>query len=155
MIDNAARGAALATGTEVKIDRYGEFRDGITFGTLEELAFAYEQKLGAPAIENEPQRPSSFEETGVLSRETPGVSVSIFSSRGSYHTRDMLTDTFSDVGHRAFRLQAQVMAGILFDFAFDSVFRDAVKLEHATMKQLYDRYQDGLQKAYAPEVGQR
>lgn len=53
MIDNAARGAALATGTEVKIERYGEFRDGITFGTLEELAFAYEQKLGAPAIETE------------------------------------------------------------------------------------------------------
>lgn len=65
----------------------------------------------------------------------------------------MLADTFSEVGHRAFRLQAQVMAGILFDFAFDSAFREAVKTEHATMKQLYDRYQDGLKKAYAPEMG--
>ena len=43
MMDNAARGAALATGTEVKIDRYGEYRDGIALGTLEELLLRLRQ----------------------------------------------------------------------------------------------------------------
>lgn len=152
MIDNAARAAALATGTEVKIDRYGEFRDGITFGTLEELTHAYAKKLGAPEIEVERQRPSGYEETGVLSRESPGVSVSVYSSRGAYHTREMLEDTFSEVGHRGFRLQAQIMAAILFNFATDAAFRDAVALEHTTLKQLYDRYQESLKRAYASEV---
>ena len=50
MVANAARGAALATGTKVTIDRYGEYRDGITVGSLEELVFAYAQKLGAPRL---------------------------------------------------------------------------------------------------------
>jgi metal-dependent amidase/aminoacylase/carboxypeptidase family protein len=154
MIDNAARGTALAMGTDVKIERYGEFRDGITFGTLEELSFAYARKMGAPRIELEPQRPSGYEETGMLSREAPGVNVSVFSSGSAYHTRDMLTDTFNEVGHGAFRLQAQIMAAILFDFASDPIFRDAVRQEHAVMKQLYDRYQESLKKAYGPEVGQ-
>jgi amidohydrolase len=154
MIDNAAKAAALATGTQVQIDRYGEFRDGITSATLEELAFSYAQKLGAPNIDPEPTRPSGYEETGVLSRIAPGVGVSIYSSRGSYHTRGMLEDTFSEVGHRGFRLAAQVMAGILFDFVSDAAFRDAVKAEHATLKGLYDQYQESLKKAYAAEIGQ-
>ncbi len=154
MIDNAARAAAMATGTEVKVDRYGEFRDGITFGTLEELTFGYAKKLGAPNVDEEPQRPSGYEETGTLSRDAPGVGVSVFTSRGSYHTREMLADTFSEVGHRGFRLQAQIMAATLFDFATDAPFREAVKTEHAVMKQLFDRYQESLKKAYAAELGQ-
>ena len=45
MMSNAARAAALATGTKVTIDRYGEYRDGITLGSLEELVYAYAEKL--------------------------------------------------------------------------------------------------------------
>lgn len=44
---HAARGAAVATGTTVTIDRYGEYRDGVTLGTLQELMFAYVTQLGA------------------------------------------------------------------------------------------------------------
>lgn len=154
MIDNAARAAASAMGTTVKIDRYGEFRDGITFGTLEELTFAQAKKLGAPEIESEPQRPSGYEETGVLSRIAPGVGISVYSSRGSYHTRGMLEDTFSEVGHRGFRLATQIMAATMFDFIKDAAFRAAVQEEHATMKVLYDQYQESLKKAYAGEIGQ-
>src|SRR4029077_15728555 len=36
--DNAAKAAALATGTKVKIDHYGKDRDGITEATLSEVA---------------------------------------------------------------------------------------------------------------------
>src|SRR5262249_19588044 len=39
MVDNAARAAALATGTKVKIDHYGQMRDGIATATLNELGF--------------------------------------------------------------------------------------------------------------------
>src|SRR6202023_751890 len=37
--DNAARAAALATGTKVKIDSYGSMRDGVSSASLAELAF--------------------------------------------------------------------------------------------------------------------
>jgi metal-dependent amidase/aminoacylase/carboxypeptidase family protein len=40
-VDNAARAAALATGTKVKIDNYGQMRDGISLATLAEVGFAH------------------------------------------------------------------------------------------------------------------
>ena len=50
MVDNAARAAALATGTKVKIDHYGQNRDGIGVGSLGEVAFAYMKKYGGTGV---------------------------------------------------------------------------------------------------------
>src|SRR5512144_1835711 len=63
MVNNAARAAALATGTKVKIDHYGKDRDGIGVGSLNEVAFAYMKKYGATAIVPEPGKPQGYEET--------------------------------------------------------------------------------------------
>src|SRR5580698_8470231 len=52
--DNAARAAALATGTKVKIDNYGQDRDGISVGALSELAFAYMKKYGGRNVQEAP-----------------------------------------------------------------------------------------------------
>ena len=153
LVDRDALLSALATGTELKIDRYGEYRDGITLGTLEELAFAYATKLGAPKIEQEPQRPAGYEETGGVSHDVPGVGVNVFSSRGSFHTKEMEADAFDSVGHTGFRLDAQIMAVVLFDYLTDSSFREAVKTEHSTMKGLFGQYQENLRKAYTSEIG--
>src|SRR5438045_8355028 len=46
MVDDAARAAALSTGTKVKIDHYGQNRDGVGVGSLNEVAFAYMKKFG-------------------------------------------------------------------------------------------------------------
>ena len=152
MIDDAARGAALATGTSVEINRYGEYRDGISLGTLEEAWYAYARQLGAPNIEPEPQRPAGYEETGGVSQDIPGVGVNVFSSRGSYHTHEMLDDALGPVGHLGFRMDAQVMAAVLYHFLTDAPFRAAVRDEHNTLKGLFDQYQANLRKAYAPEL---
>jgi amidohydrolase len=152
MIDDAARGAALATGTTVEINRYGEYRDGVTLGTLEEAMFAYARQLGAPKLEPEPQRPAGYEETGGVSHDIPGVGVSVFSSRGSNHTHEMLADAFTDIGHTGFRIDAQIMAALLYHFLTDPAFRTAVREEHATLKQLFGQYQENLRKAYQPEM---
>src|ERR1051326_5739613 len=45
-VDNAAKAAALSTGTKVKIDHYGTARDGIGSATLAEVGFAYMKKFG-------------------------------------------------------------------------------------------------------------
>jgi amidohydrolase len=153
MMDDAARGAAMATGTEVEIDRYGEYRDGISLGTLQELAFAYATELGAPEVSPEPTRPSGYEETGVVTKEIPGVGVSIFSSRGANHTRGMLEDTFNEVGHTGFRISAEVLTSILYDFLTRPDLRDSVREEHRTLTGLLDRYHDALREAYAGELG--
>ncbi|HEX9165406.1 MAG TPA: peptidase dimerization domain-containing protein [Gemmatimonadales bacterium] len=153
MIDDAARGAALATGTEVTIDRYGEYRDGVTLGTLEEAWFATAKRLGAPNVAPEAQRPAGYEETGGVSHDIPGVGISIFSSRATYHTHEMLEDALGSVGHAGFRMAAQTMAAVLYDFLTDAPFRAAVLEEHRTMRGLFQQYQENLRKAYAAEMG--
>ena len=152
MMDNAAKAAALATGTEVKIDRYGEYRDGIALGTLEEMSFAYAKSLGAPGLEREPQAPAGYEETGGVSLDVPGIGVNVYSSRSSYHTIGMLEDAFTTVGHTGFRLDAQIMAAILYHYLTDAAFRQAVQSEHAALRGLYEQYQANLRKAYAAEI---
>lgn len=153
MMADAARGAALATGTQVTIERYGEYRDGITLGTLEELAFAYAEALGAPNIDPEPQRPAGYEETGFLTREVPGVGVSVFSSPAPSHSIDRWLDSMKPVGHAGFLLDAKIMAAVLYHFLTDQTLREAVADEHRTMAALFDEYLAGLRKAYAGEVG--
>lgn len=153
MMDDAARGAALATGTEVTIDRYGEYRDGVTLGSLEELYWAYASKLGAPEMNEVPQRPAGYEETGFLTRDIPGIGVSVFSSRGTYHTKEMEADAFTDVGHGGFRMDAQIMAGIVYDYLTDEAFRTRVAEEHAELKGLLAEYHRRLREVYAPETG--
>ncbi|HEX7023460.1 MAG TPA: peptidase dimerization domain-containing protein [Gemmatimonadales bacterium] len=152
MMDNAARAAALATGTEVKIDRYGEYRDGIALGTLEETYYAYARRLGAPRLVSERQRPAGYEETGGVSLDVPGVGVSVASSTFSNHTSGMLDDAFTATGHSGFRMDAQIMAAVLYHYLSDAGFRQAVTTEHAALKGLYQSYQENLRKAYASEM---
>ncbi|GMV07676.1 MAG: peptidase M20 [Gemmatimonadota bacterium] len=153
MIANAARAAALATGTEVEIELYGEYRDGITLGTLEELGFAYARELGAPNITEEPQRPAGYEETGFVTRDIPGLSVGVFSSSAPGHSYGRWKDSLTEVGHTGFLLDAKIMAAVLHDYLEDADFRAAVAREHGTMAALLDEYLGGLRKAYASETG--
>ena len=152
MVTRAARGAALATGTQVTLDRYGEYRDGITLGTLEELTFAYAKKLGAPKLNEERDRPAGYEETGFLSRDVPGVGVSVASSNSANHTYEMTADNFNDIGHTAFLLDAKIMAAVLYHFLVDAGFRAQVQTEHQAMSKLLDQYLGALRDAYSAEL---
>ena len=152
MIDDAARGAALGMGVKVSIEPYGEYRDGITLGTLEESMFAYARKLGAPALVEEHGAPAGYEETGSVARDIPGVGVSVMSSTGAYHTYQMRDDAFTEIGHTGFRMDAQIMAAVLYDFLTDAKFRTAVQDEQATLKGLLAQYHAELRKAYAAEM---
>lgn len=152
MMANAAHAAALATGTRVSIDRYGEYRDGITLGSLEELVFAYAKNLGAANIVDEPQRPAGYEETGFVTRDIPGVSVGVFSSPAPGHSYERWEDSMKPVGHEGFILDAKIMAAVLHDFLADAAFRETVRREHAEMSGLFEQYLEGLRKAYSSEI---
>jgi amidohydrolase len=152
MVANAARAAALATGTKVTIDRYGEYRDGITLGSLEELVYAYAEKLGAPHLQPEPQRPDGYEETGFVTRDIPGVGVGLYSSPAPGHSYPRWEDSMKEVGHTGFLLDAKVMAGVLFHFLNDAAFRETVKTEHRTISALFNEYLAGLRRVYGREI---
>ncbi|MBC7895822.1 MAG: peptidase dimerization domain-containing protein, partial [Cytophagaceae bacterium] len=152
MVDNAARGAALSTGTKVSIEPYGSMRDGISTGALNEVAFAYIRKYGGTRVLADPQKPQGWEETGSVSRDIPGVGFSAFTSTGGFHTYEMEADALNDVGHTGFRIDAMSMAALLYDFATDAGFRAKVQQEFAGTKALFADYVSALKSAYPPVV---
>lgn len=153
MMRDAAEGAARMTGTDVEIRRYGEFRDGVTTAMLEELFWAYANELDAPGLVPEKGRPAGYEETGWVSRDIPGVGITVRSSSHPNHTYGMLEDAFDPIGHRAFLLDARIEAAILYDFLTRPDFRRKVEEEHRVLAGLQERYEEELRDVYAPEIG--
>ncbi len=153
MMRDAAQGAALMTGTQVEVQRYGEFRDGVTDATLEELFWAYAKKLDAPGLVEEKGRPSGYEETGWVSRDIPGVGITVRSSSHANHTYGMLEDDFQEIGHRGFLLDAKIEAAILYDFLTHPEFRKKVQQEHRVLADLQGRYEEELRRVYGTEIG--
>jgi amidohydrolase len=152
-VDNAAKAAALATGTRVTIDHYGKDVDGISTATLGELGFAYMKKFGATNLAQEPGKPQGFEETGSVSRDIPGASITAQSSTAPNHTYEMDADNLKEIGHTGFTVDAQTMTAILFDFATHPEYRAAVKKEFDGIKALFGEYQEALKKTYTvPKV---
>ena len=147
-VDNAAKAAALATGTKVKIDHYGKDLDGIGLATLAEVGFQYMKNFGATGVNPEPGKPQGFEETGSVSRDIPGIGLSAQSSTFSNHTYEMDADNLKEIGHKGFTVDAQAMAAILFDFATRADYRTAVKKEFDGIKALFGEYQAALKKTY-------
>ncbi len=152
-VDDAARAAALSTGTKVKIDNYGKNRDGISVATLAEVGFAYMKLYGAGKITAEPGKPQGYEETGSVSSDIPGLGFSAYSSNFANHTYEMEADALAEVGHRGFQVDAQAMTAILYDFATHADYRAAVKREFEGIKALFGEYQEALKKTYTlPKV---
>ena len=156
VVDDAARAAALGTGTHVAIDHYGKARDGISVATLSEVAFAYMKRYGAKHVVAEAGKPQGYEETGSVSSAIPGMGFSAYSSTAANHTYQMEADALTDVGHQGFTVDAQAMTALLYDFATDAKYRAAVQREFTAIRALFGDYEAALKEAYPlPEVGGR
>ncbi len=147
-VDDAAKAAALSTGTKVKIDNYGRLRDGISVASLAEPAFVYMKRYGATGIQTEPGKPEGYEETGSISREIPGMGFAAKTSTAANHTYQMEADALTGVGHAGFLTDAQSMAALLFDVATRPGYLRQIKTEFSGIKALYGEYQADLEKAY-------
>ncbi len=152
MVDNAARAAALATGTKVQIAREPGARDGIALGSLGEVGFAFMKQFGATRAADAPGKPQGFEETGSVSSAVPGLGFSSYSSNGGNHTYEMLADATTEVGHHGFVVDAQSMAALLVTFATHEDYRKLVQHEFDGLKALRSRYIEALGKAYPEPV---
>src|SRR6266516_3244120 len=147
-VNDAARGAALGTGTQGQLDIDSTSRTGLSVAALNDVAFVYLKQLGATKVEPEPGRPMPYEETGTVATQIPGVGVTVHSSNGGYHTFEMEADALGEVGHHGFLLDAQAMAALLYHFASDAPYRAAVRREFAGLQGLYADYLAALREAY-------
>ena len=154
-VDNAAKAAALATGTHVKIDNYGSARDGISVATLAEPAFALMKLYGAKKLAEQPGKPQGFEESGSVSRDIPGTGFAAYTSDAPNHTYEMNEDNLKAVGHEGFKVQAQAMAALLEVFATRPELRTAVTREFDGIKALFGDYVGALEKVYTvPKIAE-
>jgi amidohydrolase len=154
-VDNAAKAAALSTGTKVKIDNYAQDRDGISVATLDEVGFAYMKRYGADKVQPDPGKPSGYEETGSVSMAIPGMGFVAASSSAANHTYQMEADALTEVGHKGFLVDAQAMTALLYAFATHADYRAAVKREFDTIKGLFGEYTQALEKVYTvPQVAE-
>src|SRR5699024_6470917 len=103
-------------------------------------------------VNYELQRPTGYEETGIVSRNIPGVGVSLASSTASNHSLGMLRDTFAPIGHHGFKVGAKVMTAVLYDLLTNVDFRKLVKKEHQMLKAGYNNYIQNLKDAYHTEI---
>src|SRR5437667_595188 len=126
-VNDAARGAALATGTKVRIDVDSSSRNGISVAALNEVACAYLSRLGATKVEPWTSRQRPDEEKGGRRTQVRGVGVTAHSSNGGYHTFEMEADALGEVGHHGFLVDAQTMTGVLYHLATDPPYRAAVQ----------------------------
>ena len=147
-VDEAAKAAALATGTKVKIDNYGSARDGISAAALAEPAFALMKMYGATGLSPDPGKPQGYEESGSVSRDIPGIGFTAHTSDAPNHTYEMEQDNLKPVGHDGFVVQAQAMAALLQQFATKPAFRAAVAREFQGLKGLFSEYIQTLERAY-------
>lgn len=75
-VDTIARGAAMATFTEVKINHYGSDGNGIESGWLQALAWKYTHQYGdASAISEELDEPTGWDESGIGAVNVPGIQI--------------------------------------------------------------------------------
>jgi amidohydrolase len=148
IMDNAARAAALSTGTKLKIVDDGSDRDGISIASLDETAFVYEKRYGGTAVQEQVSKPSGWEETGSVSSEIPGVGFAVQTSTAPNHTYEMEKDATAEIGHHGFVVDAEAMTALLYDFDTKPAYREVVKKEFSAIKAEFDAYQEALKSAY-------
>jgi amidohydrolase len=152
-VDNAAKAAALSTGTKVKVELYGKDRDGISVATLAEPAFAYMKMYGATGVLAAPGKPEGYEETGSVSSEIPGIGFAAKTSNAANHTYEMEADALAPIGHDGFVTDARAMSALLFDLATRPEYLAQVKSEFAGIKAFSAEYQQALERVYTvPKV---
>jgi len=92
-VDNAAKAAALSTGTKVKIDHYGTDLDGIGWRRWRRSGFQYMKNFGATGINPEPGKAAGIRGNRQRVARYPRPSASARSPRRGRTTRMKWTPT--------------------------------------------------------------
>lgn len=139
-MNNAARGAALATGTTVAIERYGTYVSSVSVGSMTDLRFRYAVEHGGRNIEHS-QMPAAWEETGLLTVQVPGIGVHVGNPdipEAPGHSRQNADITISPASHENLKLTAKTMAATALRLVMDSDMAKRVEDEHAMWVARYN-----------------
>lgn len=138
-LDAMARAAAMATGTTVEIDHYGEYVPGVSVGAFNDVAFQYAVDYGGVGI-GERAVPDQWEETGFATLLVPGVHIHIGTAdipEAPGHSQANADITISPAGHRSLILTAKVMAATALRLLMDEDLRKRIRAQHHEQVERY------------------
>ena len=138
-VDTIAKGAAMATFTEVKIRHYGTDTNGIEDGWLQALAWHYTRAYGdAEAISEELGDPTGWDESGIGAVNVPGVQVKAAVAgipEVAGHSYENAAITISPEGHKGLVQTAKIGAAVALRLFTDPNLRAQVNEEHAAWRR--------------------
>jgi amidohydrolase len=140
-LDDMANAAAMATGTKVDLDHYGEYDPGIAVGVLNDVVFQYAVDYGGINI-GKRRVPRHWEETGFGTLVVPGAHVSIGTkdlARAAGHSQESADITISQAGHNSLIMTARVMGASALRLLMDPELRKKAKEEHAMWLEKYHK----------------
>ena len=135
IVENSARGAALATGCQVEITSRRGLRSKLRNQSLEKLFTGIFQDLGveledtAITASRPPQASTDF---GDVTHVTPGITVMISIAPGGVpgHSRELADATFTEEGHQGLELVTKVLSIAGLKLLSDSQQVKTIRKEH-------------------------
>jgi amidohydrolase len=133
-VKNCARGAALATGTEVSFRQVANtYANKVPNMSLGEAFKANLEALGAVFPEAASERPGASTDFGTVSQAMPAATASIFIGENvALHSYDATKVTASETAHEAVMISAKGLAHTAIDVITDADLLRRIKEEHSS-----------------------
>jgi amidohydrolase len=135
MVENSARGAALATGCEVEITTSTGLKSNIRNGPLEQLFYRIFKELGEdvedPVI-TAAKPPGGSTDFADVTHVVPGIHpmVAIATKDVVSHNYEFAKATFTERGHRGLEMGAKAMAAAGIELLVDQEILEEIKKAH-------------------------
>ena len=132
-VKNCARGAALATGSEVSFRRVANtYANKVPNMALSEAFKVNLEALGAEFPEAAAERPGASTDFGTVSQAMPAATASIFIGENvALHSYDATKVTASETAHEAVIISAKGLAHTAIDALTDADLLKRIKKEHS------------------------
>ncbi len=137
-VENCAKGAALATGTELEIKRFNNFYDSMRTNSV--LADVIESNLGEVGLQVEGKKKGKGStDFGNVTQVVPACELAIRLGNGIVpHTREFLEASNSEEGYELICIAAKVLAMSTIDLINDPDLLKKAKLEFEKTSKVQD-----------------
>ena len=134
MVENSARGAAIATGCKVEITSSPGLKSKIGNKALEELFYSIFQQLGEPVedpVITASKPPSGSTDFAEVTHIIPGIHpmVSIAPESVAGHSYELAEATFSEAGHHGLEIGTKAMAIATMEILSNNTLLEKIKTE--------------------------
>jgi amidohydrolase len=132
-VDTIAKGAAMATFTDVKIRHYNSDYNGIESAWLQAIAWQYTNEYGDPsAISEDLGDPTGWDESGIGALNVPGIHIKPAVSNVpevAGHSYENAALTVSPEGHKGLLLTSKIGTAVGLRLLMDLTLQKKIKEE--------------------------